>query len=133
MEIKPGDKLLHITKYGGKNIIEVMSVEPSTYKWDTELNIVYELPEIRTTQGVFLHTDGSDGILYKIDRFINKEELRKYNKIMKEWEEKRTKYFEQMRKGEAQDVESDVERVGRLKQRGGKKYYKRCNIMHISI
>ena len=99
MNIQPGDKLLHITKYGGKNIIEVMSIEPSIPKWDKELMIVYELPEIRTTQGVFLHTDGSDGRFYKIDRFITKEELREYNKNMKEWEEKRTKLFEQMKRG----------------------------------
>ena len=68
MNIEPGDKLLHITKYGGKNIIEVESIQHKWEDWDIDAMVVYDNPQIITTKGVILYTDGSDGRLYKIKR-----------------------------------------------------------------
>jgi hypothetical protein len=98
MNIQPGDKLLHITKYGGKNVIEVKSIEKVNYEWDREAMVVYENYDIVTTRGVYLNTDGSDGRLYKIERLLSIEEVEESDERQREWKERRAELFKQMRR-----------------------------------
>ena len=98
MEIKPGDKLLHITKYGGKNIIEVKSVYTRNADYYTgNTGLLYEIPSIKSVKGVCYDIDGSDGKFYKIRKLLSIEEVEEYDERQKEWKERRAKLFEQMR------------------------------------
>ena len=69
-----GDNFLHFTKYGGVNKGEVASLE-SISNIDTVNNVVYKKYFIRTTNGVCLNLDGSDGKVYLISRELSNEEV----------------------------------------------------------
>jgi hypothetical protein len=88
MEIKPGDKLLHITKYGGKNIIEVEEVYNTYDGWDIDRMVVYENLEILTTTKTCIKMDGSDGKLYKIKRKLTTAEMIYYQSQIRIKEER---------------------------------------------
>jgi hypothetical protein len=88
MNIQPGDKLLHITKYGGKNIIEVELIQNKFDNWDIDAMVVYEAPQIKTTKGAYLNTDGSDGKLYKIKRKLTTAEMIYYQSQIRIKEER---------------------------------------------
>jgi hypothetical protein len=70
-----------MTKYGGKNIIEVDSCGFITCI-DMDHGITYHSEHIITTNGVTINLDGSDGRLYKITKFHNKKETEIINKLI---------------------------------------------------
>ena len=88
MNIQPGDKLLHITKYGGKNVIEVDEIDYGYDAWDIDAMVVYEATQIKTTKGAYLNTDGSDGKLYKIKRKLTTAEMIYYQSQIRIKEER---------------------------------------------
>jgi hypothetical protein len=88
MNIQPGDKLLHITKYGGKNVIEVDEIDYGYDAWDIDAMVVYETPKILTTRGFYIAMDGSDGRLYKIKRKLTTAEMIYYQSQIRIKEER---------------------------------------------
>lgn len=71
-----GDKYIHFTKYGGVNKGEVESCG-TQINWDTDNMVAYYKPYVKTTVGHIIHTDGTDGHIYKIKDDITKEMLEK--------------------------------------------------------
>lgn len=63
---KKGDKYIHFTRFGGTNTGEVdeyFEVE----NIDTQLQMCYFIPHIRSTKKIVLQLDGKDGMVYRLD------------------------------------------------------------------
>lgn len=65
LRFKPNDKVIHFTRYGGINIIEVDRVVKVNH-YDMTRNLIYLEENIVTTNGVTIQTNGRDGELYII-------------------------------------------------------------------
>lgn len=64
--LKKGDKYIHFTRFGGINTGEVdeyFEVE----NIDTELQMCYYVPHIRSIKGIVLELDGKDGKVYRLN------------------------------------------------------------------
>lgn len=78
--LKPGDKYIHFTKYGGVNKGEVELIGGSLVH-DPENEVVYDSRYIKSTVGFLLYLDGSDGRVYRITEDMDKEYFEKMKRI----------------------------------------------------
>lgn len=85
---KKGDKYIHFTKYGGVNKGEVEWVN-DTICIDTVNKIKYTKTAIKTTKGVSLSLDGTDGRIYKIKSELTDEQCETINNGMEWWSRKK--------------------------------------------
>lgn len=80
INFKSGDKYIHFTKYGGVNKGVVDSIGYSTC-FDTANGCSYIKLHLRTTKGVVLQLDGSDGEIFKISEELSTERCQELDKL----------------------------------------------------
>jgi hypothetical protein len=65
--IQPGDKCIHLSKYGGHNIITIKHVGAiGTTSNHDGTQYTYTVPYVVTDKGNVLQLDGTDGKIYKL-------------------------------------------------------------------
>jgi hypothetical protein len=95
---KEGDMYIHFTKYGGVNKGEVKSYV-ETHVMDTKNCVEYLKPHIITTKGILLELDGSDGMIYKVNKEYTIEEAKKLSMTIEKMVEYKRKKTQEHRDG----------------------------------
>jgi hypothetical protein len=95
---KPGSKFIHFTKYGGVNRGEVKSCGES-YVVDAKNCVRYSKPHIVTTKNIILELDGSDGMIFKVEKEYTIEESKLMSMGLQKMTEHKLKRVGEYRNG----------------------------------
>jgi hypothetical protein len=95
---KAGDKFIHFTKYGGVNKGEVKSYG-ETHVIDTKNCVCYLKPYIITTKNISLELDGSDGMIFKIEKEYTEEDVKRVSTNLEKMSDYKFKKLEKIREG----------------------------------
>lgn len=95
---KEGDMYIHFTKYGGVNKGEVKSYV-ETRVMDTKNCVQYLKPHIITTKNILLELDGSDGMIYKVEKEYTIEEAKRLSMTIEKMVEYKHKKTQEYRDG----------------------------------
>lgn len=79
--MKPGDKYIHFTKYGGINKGTVVSIH-ETHVVSAKHGVTYNKLFIRTDKGLDIALDGSDGKVYCIENELSPERCKQISDFM---------------------------------------------------